>query len=381
MNIKRYFIILSVFFITSCTYLPTSGPSRQEIYNRTVSDTCGIQLITVNDCITRKLLANQATASFADVLCEKAVHHYGVGPGDVLEFSIWEVPPATLFSAASDPHSGQMTSRSSSFPEQMVNSNGTINVPFAGKIHVVGMDLQQIQQAIVERLKRKANKPQVLVKLVRNTTSYVTVVGEVGANIRMPLTPSGEHLLDAIATAGGTKQPISKMTVQVTRGDCVYAMPLDTIIRDPKQNIILQPGDVITALFQPYSFTVLGATGRNEEISFEAQGITLSQALGRSAGLQDNRADAKGVFIFRFEPINALKWPKCPVTTPDGKVAVIYRIDLLDPRSFFIAQSFPIKNKDILYVSNAPIVEVQKFLNVLISVTTPAWYIGNTYGK
>ena len=93
-----------------------------------------------------------------------------------------------------------------------------------------------------------------------------------------------------------------------------------------------QAGDVVTALFQPLSFTVLGATGKNEEINFEAQGITLAQALARAGGLQDSRSDAKGVFIFRFEPANALKWPKQPAaTTPEGKVPVIYRIDLKNP--------------------------------------------------
>jgi len=34
-------------------------------------------------------------------------------------------------------------------------------------------------------------------------------------------------------------------------------------------------------------------------------------------------------------------------------------------------QNFPIENRDILYVSNAPITEVQKFLNVIFSVAYP----------
>jgi polysaccharide export outer membrane protein len=58
-------------------------------------------------------------------------------------------------------------------------------------------------------------------------------------------------------------------------------------------------------------------------------------------------------------------------TTADGKVPVVYRINLRDPNSFFVAQSFMIDNKDLLYVSNAPIAEVQKFLNVVFSVVYP----------
>jgi polysaccharide biosynthesis/export protein len=117
---------------------------------------------------------------------------------------------------------------------------------------------------------------------------------------------------------------------------------------------------------------VLGATGKNEEVNFEAQGISLAQALARAGGLQDARADAQGVFIFRFESADALDTAgKAPVTTPEGKIPVIYRVDLKNPATFFVAQSFPIENRDVLYVSNAPAAELQKFLNIVVSVIYP----------
>jgi polysaccharide export outer membrane protein len=149
-------------------------------------------------------------------------------------------------------------------------------------------------------------------------------------------------------------------------------MALETIIHDPKQNIVLQPGDVITALHQPLSFTVLGATVKNEEINFEAQGITLAQALARAGGLQDARADARAVFIFRFEDPKALDGATSAKTTPEGKIPVIYQVNLKDPASFFISQSFPVNNKDVMYVSSAPAAELQKFLGI---VTSPIYSV------
>jgi polysaccharide export outer membrane protein len=116
----------------------------------------------------------------------------------------------------------------------------------------------------------------------------------------------------------------------------------------------------------------LGATGKNEEVNFETQGITLAQALARSGGLIDSRSNVRGVFIFRFEPQNALTWPQSPLMiAPDGRVPTVFRIDLSDPNSFFLIQDFWMENKDILYVSNAPITEIQKALNVLFSVAYP----------
>jgi polysaccharide export outer membrane protein len=383
----RPFAILTLLMaaaLTGCASysgMPSSGPSRSQIEESTAAQSgSGIQIVDVNDAVARRLLASQKRNLFSDTFGASGQPAYVIGAGDVIEVSIWEAPPAALFgSGMLDPRMGPATTRVTAFPEQMVNSDGAINIPFAGQVPAAGRSPQQIEAEIVRRLKGKANLPQVLVRMIRNNTANVTVVGEVATSMRMPLTARGERLLDALAAAGGVRQPVNKMTLQVTRGDQVQALPLDMIIRDPKQNIVLQPGDVITSLFQPLSFTVLGAVAKNEELNFEAQGITLAQALARVGGLEDARADAQGVFIFRFESPSALDLQgKTPLMTPEGKIPVIYRVNLKDPATFFVAQSFPVQNKDVLYVSNAPAAELQKFLNILVSIVYPITNIGAT---
>lgn len=359
--------------ISGCASYPdwmaSSGPSREQVIDmHNTPSNLPIQVVDVTDAVARRIFASQKRGLFSETLQNKTTTGYTIGPGDMVEVSIWEAPPAALFGTASmDPRAGAATTRVTAFPEQMVNREGTINVPFAGAVAAAGKSPRQIEAEIVRRLTGKANEPQVLVRVIRNATSNVTVVGEVTSSTRMPLTARGERLLDALAMAGGVRQPVGKMTLQVTRGDQVQSMALDAIIRDPKQNIVLQPGDVVTALFQPLSLTVLGATGKNEELNFEAQGITLAQALGRAGGLMDARADARAVFIFRYEDPKAMDWPTPPITTPDGKVPVIYQVNLKDPASFFVAQNFPVDNKDVLYVANSPAAELQKFLNMVAS--------------
>ncbi len=350
-------------------WLSSSGPSREQVVEKQKEVASPIPVVDVTDVLARSLMAAQIRSSLSVMLPDKPGLGYTVGPGDTLEVSVWEAPPALLFGAAAiDPKLGMNGSRVTAFPEQMVSADGTINVPFAGAVPVAGKSTQEIEKEIVRRLSGKANQPQVLVRLTRNATSNVTVVGEVGQSVRMPLTAKGERLLDALAAAGGVRQPVNKMTIQLSRAGKVVAMPLEAVIRDPAQNIVLQPGDVITASFQPLSFVALGATGRNEEIPFEAQGITLAQALGRIGGLQDARADAQGVFVFRFEdPAAFPDNGKGLSQTPDGKVPVVYRADLKNPATFLIAQNFPVKNKDVFYVSNAPSAELQKFLDILTS--------------
>jgi polysaccharide export outer membrane protein len=369
-------VVFGALLLGGCSSIPASGPSSSQIGRASApANPAGIQIIDVTDDVARKLFAERSVADFAATLGNSTTFQQQLGVGDTIEVSIWEAPPATLFGAAqldSKGGGGTSNARVTVLPDQTIDGSGKVNVPFAGELTAVGRTPTQLQRDIATRLKNIAHDPQVLVKLSRNATSYVTVVGDVASSNRMPLTARGERLLDALAVAGGVKQPVDKITIQVTRGNTVASLPLETVIRDPRQNVPLHAGDVVTALFQPFSFTSLGATGKNEEVNFEAQGITLAQALARSGGLQDSRSDAQGVFIFRLEDAKALPWPNTPVrTTADGKVPVVYRVNLRDPNSFFVAQSFMMDNKDLLYVSNAPIAEVQKFLNVVFSVAYP----------
>jgi len=366
-------LALVAVLLGACSQLPTTGPTRQEVEESVASPGQHlVQIVDVNDRIARLLLSQRRLGLFSDALGNDKPTEAGIGAGDSLEISVWEAPPATLFGGGAVDTRSPNSARSTTFPEQIVDALGFVSVPFAGRIRVTGLSPQQVEVEVVRRLTGKANQPEVIVRRMRNASSTVTIVGEVTNSLRMPLTPGGERLLDALAAAGGVRQPVSKTTLQVTRGGKFHSLPLDVVIRDPRQNVPLQPGDVLTAMFQPLSFTALGATGKNEEISFEAQGISLAQALARAGGLVDSRSNPEGVFIFRLEQAGALDWPRQPATTtPDGLVPVIYRLDLRNPATFFVMQSFPVLHKDILYVSNAPAAEIQKFLNLVFSVVYP----------
>jgi polysaccharide export outer membrane protein len=255
----------------------------------------------------------------------------------------------------------------------MVDRSGYIQVPFAGAIKVAGRTPREVEQEITSRLAGKAHLPQVAVRISRNASSRVTLVGDIANNTQVPLTPRGERLLDVLAEAGGVKTPINKTMIQITREGHVVSLPLEKVILDPAQNVRLQADDVVTAISQSYSFTSLGETGTSAEIPFESTGITLAQALGRAGGLKSDRADVRGVFIFRLEDPAALD-PATAATarrTPDGRIPVIYTVDLKNPASFFVAQSFPIRDKDVLYVSRAPLTDLQRFVAIIGSMVFP----------
>ena len=362
----------------ACSSLGASGPTSRAVHaapGRGLGN-ADIKIVDVTDAVTRQVLQANSGLLFSEVLGDAPPIGSIVGRGDVLGITIWEAPPAALFgtqaafgtnSTAAILATSSGSTQQTALPEMMVDSDGRIQIPFAGSIQAEGRTPSQIERKIAGRLAGKAHDPQIIVRLVRNANANVTVVGDVAENTRVTLTPRGERLLDVLATAGGVKQPVGKMTIQITRGDRVVSLPLETVILNPSQNIRLQSDDVVTALYQPFSFTSLGAAGTSAEIPFEGTGLTLAQALGRIGGLKDDRANTRGVFIFRLENPTALD-PAIAATarrTPDGRIPVIYRVDMSNPATFFVAQSFPIRNKDVLYVSNAPLSDIQKFVQIV----------------
>lgn len=362
-------------------WMSASGPSAAQIETVPESETiAGVHLLDVDDALARKLASATRPVRFDQVFPHQLSKDHLVGPGDVIEISVWEAPPTMLFGAVTlDPGTGTPSTRPVVFPEQMVASDGKISIPFAGRIPVEGRSTQQIELEITRRLSGKANQPQVLARVMKNNTANVTVVGDVKSSVRMPLTARGERLLDALAAGGGVSQPVHRMAVQISRAEVTATMPLDLIIRDPGQNIPLQPGDVVTALFQSQSFSILGATGKNEEIPFEAKGISLAQALARAGGLADNRADARGVFVFRFADKQQVAPDSTLLSASDGTIPVVYRINLRDPAAFFATQNFQVRDKDVIYVANSPEAELNKFLRLIVTVASPATTLNRAF--
>jgi polysaccharide export outer membrane protein len=362
-------LVVASLALSSCQAF---GPSRGNIVAATSvpagpgQAAASIKVIEVAGDTAFELPVMRSAPPFSEALQGVIPVGTTVDVGDALEVTIWEAPPATLFGGAiTDTRIGTAisTARPTTLPEALVGPDGTISVPFAGAVPVRGRTLRDIEMEIVRRLQGKANGPQVQVRLARNATATVTVVGEVNQSARLPLTPRGERLLDALAQVGGVKPPVNLTTIQVTRGGQTFRMPLSAVIERSENNVILAKDDVVTALFQPYSFTVLGAAGRNDEIRFEAFGITLSQALGRIGGLQDGRANPRGVFLFRWQDRSD------PARLGDP---VIYSFDLKDPAVFFLAQQFRMEDSDLIYITNSPVAELQRFVGIVSQTILPA---------
>jgi polysaccharide export outer membrane protein len=295
-----------------------------------------------------------------------------IGVGDYVQVVIWEAAAGGLFGGFASPAQGGAAasagSRSATIPEQVVGADGGITVPYAGRVQVSGRTARQVEQDVIRALSGKAIEPQVLVTVTKNIANTVTVLGDVTVGGRVPLSPRGDRVLDTLAAAGGVKAPTYETFITLLRGGQSVRVPMQAIMTTPAENIYVRPGDVINVARDPQTFTAVGATSQNSVINFDAVGIMLDQAIARAGGLNDFRADRGGVFVIRFEQpadYDQLGFVR-PAAGPATRVPVVYRLNLSDPNSFFLSRRFPIHNKDILYVSNASAIDLQKIMTIVL---------------
>jgi polysaccharide export outer membrane protein len=309
-------------------------------------------------------------------------------------------PPDALPAAASEVTLGRNTTV---IPEQEVGADGGISVPFAGRIRVAGRLPAEVQQTIEARLAEKALQPQVLVIIRTTAANTVTVLlresegassgatgetplaspvsdlsnaapaGAGAAGARVPLSPGGDRLLQVIAAAGGAKAPVHETFVRLSRGGVTARIPMQQLVSDPAEDIFAQPGDVLTLIREHQTFSVFGATGRNAQIPFDAERITLAEALGKSQGLRDDLAQPEGVFLFRYEPNSVVRELDEPIATEvRGAVSpIVYRFNLRDGKTFLLAQQFLMRDKDVIFVADATSVQGQKLAIFLQTITGP----------
>ena len=270
-----------------------------------------------------------------------------VAPGDVLRVRIFEPYEGSIFPTVQRP--------GADFGVQRVTDDGTITVPYAGTVAVAGLDLSQIEQRIADRLRGKAQDPQVIVEFVADRTHTVMVSGDVKTPGRISILEGVRSVVDAINRAGGPFNiPAGQVEVVVRRqGQVVLIAQYSDLLAG--SDIAIQKNDEIVVRPNSRTFTVLGAVQKSGNVELTKMNLTLLEALGQVGGLADERANKTGVFVFRLGDIQ----------NNPGTRARVFRLDLNQPVSIFVAQQFGMQARDVVYVTNAPLYEYNKILTAV----------------
>ncbi|WP_363314847.1 polysaccharide biosynthesis/export family protein [uncultured Agrobacterium sp.] len=360
---KKIVCVLLLAVLSACAR-PSDGPTAGNIRSATLPNTH--EKIPVID------LANApASTSTASIMS------YSAGPGlaalrntgynaqrlrrgDVVDITVLDTGEDGLFSSTQ--------SKTLNLGRFTVDQSGSVNLPFVGKKRVIDSTPEGLQNQVVAGLKGSAVNPQAVVTVVDKPTSAVMVSGAVKTPGKIPLTARQERVLDAISQAGGAGVAPGAATVTIVRGQQRASATLDRVMREDRQNVRLSPDDQIMIDGDASSFTALGAFKSAGEFQFETGKLTLAQAVGRAGGLLDDRADSRNVYVFRSEEV-PLRYVGPTASKERGEVLtqkrpVIYRVNMRDASSIALMQMFQMQKGDVLYASNAPLVDAAKLLTV-----------------
>lgn len=364
---KPLFVILCLLAVPSCALVPGGGPLALAITQGAQDENtqaANYHFIAINEDVVSRL-SNHGRLNLSGRFGNKqSPAMQSIAVGDVLSITIFESAPNGLFATGA---SGELSgARQVTLPPQVVDQTGFIDIPFAGRFRASSNTPRALGGAIERALVDRAIEPQVIVNTVESTSNSVIVLGEASRTGQIDLSPRGDRLLNVLAKAG-MKVEESEAVIRLVRGKEIETVPLRTIINIPSENIYVLPGDTIFVLREPQVFNAIGAVQSTGQYPITFADQTIAGALSLAGGLSPAIADRGGVFIFRFETVEAARQilPKDTQLkiTPMG-VPVVYQVSFMDPISFFWLQQINIRNKDLIYVANAVVTELDKFIGI-----------------
>ena len=351
---KKLVVSLSLLILSGCSIIPGSHMEGVDVEPETSTleqDLSNINISVIDSALISQLKDRQQaytqTKKHTPMMTEG--YDYVLGIGDVLSIGVWDHPELTIPAAVQ---------RTAEFDGFRIQADGTITYAYAPNVPAAGKTIRQLHKILVEKLSQVIEKPQLDLKVVGFKSQRTYVTGEVKkpgvfAISEIPLT-----LIDAINLAGGLSERADWRTVNFTRDNQTEIIRLDDFYTqgDITQNRLLQHGDIIHVnRTDNQKVFVLGDVSKAGSIEINRYGLSLAEALSDVGGLNEQTANANGVFVLRKRPANE-----------EGVIADVYQLYAQNVVALVLADQFKLQPRDIIYVTTAPIARWNRLISQLV---------------
>jgi len=350
-------VILYV-LLAGCTIMPGShlSPGKAEKGEEVPALPDIVRVHAIDTALLNLVPATRAVMPDA-LLNEPETYDYLVGPGDVLNITVWGHPELTI-------PAGSM--RSAAEAGNWVHADGTIFYPYVGRLDVAGQNVATIRDQITAKLRRYIEDPQVDVTVAAFRSQRIYVTGAVNAPGPLPVTNVPMRLLDALSATGDLSPDADWQRVTLTRDGQEYPLALQALYidGDTRQNILLKQGDVVhVARSDDNKVFVLGEVRQPRKVMMDRNGLSLAGVLADAGGINELSANARGIFVLRAG------------NEGDKPQIDVYQLNARSATALVLADHFEMQPRDIVYVTAAPIARWNRVIsNLLPSIN--ALYLG-----
>jgi polysaccharide export outer membrane protein len=346
-----------------CGFIPMSGPASVDVQTERGA-ALPFAVVKLNEQALSVLAAYEPNTLAGALTDQRRPAAIKFGIGDVVSVTVFEASAGGLYIPI---EAGVRPGNYVNLPDQIIDNDGNITVPYAGTIRASGQTNVQVQKAILDRIKNRAIDPQVIVTSSQQRSSLVSVFGEVRTPVRFPMPASGaqDRITDAITRAGGISGQGWETWVTLERDGKRATIPFANLMYTQSNNIFVQPGDRMYVYREPLKFLAFGATGQQGEFTFDAWKISLAQAVAKAGGLLDIQADPGSIFLYRREPRQLAEQLGVDCSKYRDVVPIVFNVSFQDPAGYFLATKMEMRPFDVLYVANAPQVDITKVLNFI----------------
>lgn len=351
--------------LAGCATLPSSGPTGGQVRKSATAPKDGSTPIAVVPIrAATDLPPVSASAMPAALLPRSAPSPTDmVGPGDILDINIYEAGVTLFASTGSASATSQLTApgvQVQKLPPTRVDDLGDISIPYAGTLHVAGLTTGEVEATIRNALRRLSQNPQVIVTMNQAITNSIIVGGEVARPGRLVLQTNRESLSDVIALAGGYRGNSKDLMVRIMRGGATADVRINDIIENPALDVAIRPGDRLMLVDDPRTYSILGASGRVEQVPFRRSSVSLAEAIATAGGANPGLGDPAAIFLFRY------------VRDAEGRETPrVYHLNMMQTGAYFLAQKFTMQDKDVLYFGNAAANQPSKLVQLISQLFSP----------
>jgi polysaccharide export outer membrane protein len=335
--------VLAAIMLAGCAL----GPGQRMTSNHTLVESGDVEMIAITPEVVS---APRSVVQLPAELASYKPESYQIHPGDTILVTVWDHPELTT------PAGSQQQAITNG---RLVQPDGTFFYPYAGKINVSGMTIEQLRSTLAERLSRYLRNPQLDVNVV-GFGSRVALQGAFTDTTPQEFTTVPLTLSQAIGKGRINVEQADLAGFVLTRDGRDYLLDLDALNRNGKlaQDIYLKPGD---RLFPPFNdrkeVYVVGEVLRPQALNFKTTDMSLTQALGRTGGLNPVSAKGGAVYVIRG------------VENMQSSPAKVYHLDATSPVAFALADQFSLRPGDVVWVGPAGITRWNRFLSQLLPLS------------